>query len=86
MAELVYLLCAATSIACAALLYRSYRHSRASLLFWSSLCFIGLALNNVLLLVDLYVVGPDTDLFVLRTGIALIAMGMLVYGLIWDTQ
>ena len=85
MAELVYILCAATSIACAALLYRSYRHSRAKLLFWSSLCFLGLAINNVLLLIDLYVVGPNTDLFVLRTSIALAATAILVYGLIWDS-
>ncbi len=69
MAEVVYILCAATSILCAVLLFRSYRASRAKLLFWSSLCFVGLALNNVLLILDLYVVS--TDLFYLRTLVAL---------------
>jgi hypothetical protein len=85
MAEFVYILCALTSMTCAVLLFRGYRARRTPLLFWSSLCFIGLALNNALLLVDLYVV-PDVDLFVLRTSIALIGMGLLLYGLIWDVD
>lgn len=84
MAEFVYTLCALTSIVCAVLLFRGYRASRSSMLFWSALCFAGLAVNNALLLVDLYVV-PNTDLFVLRTGIALLGMGVLLYGLIWDS-
>jgi hydrogenase/urease accessory protein HupE len=83
MAETVYILCAATSILCAVLLFRSYRASRAKLLFWSSLCFVGLALNNVLLILDLYVVS--TDLFIARTVVALGAMVMLIYGLIWSS-
>jgi hypothetical protein len=83
MAEVVYILCAATSILCAMLLFRSYLDSRAKLLFWSSLCFVGLALNNVLLILDLYVVS--TDLFYLRTLVAVGAMVMLIYGLIWSS-
>ena len=83
MAEVVYLLCVATSALCAVLLFRSYRASGAKLLFWSALCFAGLALNHVLLIVDLYFVS--TDLFYLRTFIALGAMMMLVYGLIWSS-
>jgi len=84
MAEVVYILCAATSILCAALLFRSYRASRAPLLFWSSLCFVGLAVNNVMLILDLYVVS--TDLFFARTLVALGAMLMLLYGLIWRSS
>ena len=53
MAEFVYTLCAATSILCAWLLFRGYRRHRTRLLFWSALCFSGLALNNALLLFDL---------------------------------
>jgi hypothetical protein len=60
MAEAVYFLCAATSIACAWLLFRGYRASKTRLLFWSSLCFVGLAMNNVLLVVDL-VLLPSVD-------------------------
>jgi hypothetical protein len=84
MAEFVYGLCALTSIVCAVLLFRGYRLNRTRLLFWSALCFTGLALNNALLLVDLYIV-PDTDLFVLRTSVALAGMLVLLYGLIWDS-
>ncbi len=85
MAEFVYILCAAASSLCAYLLFRGYRSARTHLLFWSSLCFVGLALNNLLLLVDLYLV-PRVDLFMLRTGSALAAMTVLLYGLIWDTR
>jgi len=84
MAEVVYILCTATSILCAVLLFRSYRASRARLLLWSSLCFVGLAINNVLLMLDLYVVS--TDLFYVRTVVALGAMLMLIYGLIWSSS
>lgn len=83
MAEFVYLLCTLTSTVCAVLLFRGYHSSRSRLLFWSALCFAGLALNNALLLIDVFVI-PNTDLFVLRTGLALVAMGVLLYGLIWD--
>lgn len=83
MAELVYLLCAATSIVCAALLLRGYRASRTRLLFWASLCFVGLALNNILLFVDLIVL-LNIDLFWWRTAPALAGMMVLVFGLIWE--
>ncbi|HEX7809454.1 MAG TPA: DUF5985 family protein [Thermoanaerobaculia bacterium] len=43
------------------LLYRGYRRSHTRLLFWSAVCFVGLAANNVLLIVDLRVV-PAIDL------------------------
>ena len=85
MAAIVYLLCAATSLACALLLLRAYKHSRVRLLFWSGLCFVGLALNNALLFVDLKVF-PQTDLFLLRSLPALVGLLLLIYGLIWDTE
>jgi Family of unknown function (DUF5985) len=85
MAEFVYILCAVTSIACAVLLQRGYRARRSRLLFWSSLCFYGFAINNGLLLIDLYLV-PQTDLFVVRTGVALAAVVLLLYALIMDTE
>jgi len=85
MAAIVYLLCASTSLACAVLLLRAYKQSRVRLLFWSGLCFIGLALNNALLFIDLEVF-PQTDLFLLRSLPALVGLLLLIYGLIWDTQ
>jgi hypothetical protein len=85
MAETVYLLCALTSLLCAVLLFRHYRAVRTPLLFWSSLCFAGLALNNVLLFVDLVVV-LDHDLRVLRSGSALVSLSLLLYGLVAETR
>lgn len=85
MAEVIYLLCAATSLVCAALLLRGYRTSRTKLLLWSSLCFVGLAVNNVLLFVDLVIV-PEVDLSVPRALAALAGMAILVFGLLWEEQ
>jgi hypothetical protein len=85
MAETVYLLCAVTSIACAVLLYRGYRRTRAGLLFWSSLCFSGLAANNILLFVDLVVV-PGIDLSLARGLIALAGLMAMVFGLAWESR
>ncbi len=85
MASAVYVVCALTSLACAALLYRSYRQNRAGLLFWSSACFVGLALNNVLLFVDLVLV-PSVDLSLVRSGVAVAAVGVLLFGLIWQSR
>ena len=83
MAAAVYVLCALTSTFCAVLLLRGYRRERARLLFWSCLCFVGLAINNILLFVDLVVV-PQIDLQAVRNGAALLATGVMLFGLIWD--
>jgi hypothetical protein len=83
MAEIIYVLCAATSILCAVLLLRGYRRSRTRLLLWSSLCFLGLAFNNVVLFIDLVVV-PSIDLWALRTATSVVSMTVLVFGLVWD--
>lgn len=85
MAEAVYVLCAITSLVCAVLLYQGYRDSRSRLLFWSSLCFAGLALNNALLLVDL-VIGPSIDLRLPRTGLAVGALLMMIHGLVGESR
>jgi predicted membrane channel-forming protein YqfA (hemolysin III family) len=83
MADVVYVLCAIVSIVCASMLLRGYRRSRTRLLFWSSLCFAGLALNNILTVIDLMVI-PQIDLASLRSGVALVSIGALIYGLTWD--
>jgi len=85
MATLVYALCALTSLACAVLLLRGYARNGVRLLLWSGLCFVGLALNNTILLVDLRVV-PDIDLSVWRTLPALAGIVILLYGLVWETR
>jgi hypothetical protein len=85
MAESVYLMCAATSLGCAVLLLRGYLTSRTRLLLWSSLCFIGLFLNNALLFIDL-VVAPEIDLLLLRNAVGLGSLMLLAFGLVWDGQ
>ncbi|HET9298469.1 MAG TPA: DUF5985 family protein [Candidatus Polarisedimenticolaceae bacterium] len=85
MAEAVYVLCALTSAACAYLLMASYRRTKSRLLFWSGLCFVGLAFNNLLLFIDLVVV-PAADLGLWRSEIALASMALLVFGLVWESR
>jgi hypothetical protein len=85
MATLVYALCALTSLACAVLLLRAYRSTRARLLLWSGLCFTGLAANNVILLIDKRVV-PALDLSMWRSLPAVAGLALLIYGLVWETR
>jgi hypothetical protein len=85
MAELVYILCAATSTFCALLLFRSYRSQRSRLLLLSTLCFVGLAINSVILVVDLLVL-PDADLRLARTAVAYGSILAFLLGLIWETR
>lgn len=82
---IVYVLCAATSLACAVLLWRGYRQSGVRLLFWSSLCFAGLALENVFLILDL-VIFPDVPLSLTRRLIGLASLALLLYGLVWESK
>lgn len=89
MAELfptaVYSLCFLTSSACAWLLARSYARSGARLLLWSSLCFVLLAANNLVLIVDMLIV-PQIDLRLGRLLFALAAVSVLLFGFVWDLE
>ena len=85
MADVVYALCALTSTACAVLLLRAWRQSRVKLLLWSGVCFSCLALNNVLLVLDLSVF-PDVDLSLVRSLPVVAGLGVLLWGLIWDSK
>lgn len=84
-AKAVYVLCALTSMGCAALLVRGYLRSRARLLLWSSISFGGLAVNNILLVVD-RVVAPNNDLYMLRLFTAFLSVAILLYGLVWESE
>jgi hypothetical protein len=81
----VYLLCFATSAACAWLLIRSYRRSGARLLLWSALCFLFLAGNNLLVVIDLLLL-PQLDMRVGRLVLALAAISILLFGFVWDLE
>ncbi len=80
----VYLLCLVASGGCAALLVRSYLQSGGRLLLWSAACFVFLALNNSLVVLDLVI--ESADLLPLRRLRALAAVGVLVLGFIWETE
>ena len=86
MAEAAYILCALTSAACALLLLRAWLRTRVRLLLWSLLCFAFLTANNVALVIDLVVIGPETDLSTLRTSLGLAGLLLLLYGLVYDRQ
>ena len=81
----VYLLCFATSSACAYLLGRSFGRTGARLLLWSALCFVLLAVNNLVLVIDLLVL-PDTDLRFPRALLGLAAVSVLLFGFVWDLE
>ncbi len=81
----IYLLCVITSLLCAWLLARACLRGRAKLLLWSSICFALLALNNLVLTVDILLL-PANDLTILRVITALLAVGVLLYGFIWEAS
>jgi len=85
LAGIVYVLCFLTSAACAWLLGRSYARTGARILLWSSVCFAFLAANNLVLVLDL-VVLPGLDLRLGRLVLALMAVGALLWGFIWDQE
>jgi hypothetical protein len=57
--------------------------NRNRLLLWSAWGFSGLAVNNVILFVDLVLIS-SVDLSVIRQIPALIGIGVMVWGLIQD--
>lgn len=84
MDQMIYGLCALTAGLCAALLLRSYLRTRFRLLLWSGLCFVGFALNNLLLVIDKFVL-TELDLSMLRLAVAGGAVLLLLYGLIIES-
>lgn len=86
MAPLFYGLCTLTALFCAVLLLRAYYRSRYKLLFWGGLCFLGLTLNNALLVVDKLVFPEEINLFTWRLVAGLTAMLLLLYGIIFDAE
>ena len=84
-AALLYCLCLLTSVACAAMLLRAFRRTRAPLLLWSGACFGLLALNNLFVVADM-ILFAGTDLTYLRQGSAFAAVAVLLYGFIWEVE
>ena len=84
-AKTIYLLCAATSLLVAMMLMRQYVKSHTRLVLWSVISFAGLAINSVLVYVDL-IMYTGVDLSLYRSAAGAAAMAVMVYGLIWETR
>lgn len=85
MAPVIYTLCMLTALLCTGLLLRAYRRSGNRLLFWSALCFGGLTLNSLVLMVDKHLL-TQMDLSTLRLLLALGGVVALIYGLIFESE
>jgi hypothetical protein len=70
---------------CAVLLLRAYGAVGKRLLLWCGLCFLGLTLASVLLIVDQFLL-PDTSLYVWRLGVAAASTLLMVYGLVFEGE
>jgi uncharacterized membrane protein len=82
----VYFLCFLTSLACTILLARSYFRTKSRLLLWALLCFVLLAVNNGVLFLDVVVFPTQVSLLPVRHVSVLAALGVLLYGFIWDAD
>jgi hypothetical protein len=79
----IYMLCVITSLLCAWLLVRAYRRGKTKLLVWSALCFALLAVNNLVLAVDVILL-PTVDLSILQLLTSLAAVMVLLYAFVWE--
>jgi hypothetical protein len=79
----IYVLCLLAAALCTVLLLRGYRRSGTRLLLWSGLCFGFLSLNSLVVLADI-LIFPARDLQLLRHGASLVAVGTLLFGLVWE--
>ena len=84
-AATVYLLCFIGSALCAYLLVTAFRRSSEKLLLWSAICFCLLAVNNLLVCLDILVLR-DLDLTALRSLTSLAAVAVLLYGFVWEIE
>ena len=81
----VYILCLITSAVCATLLVRAWLRARSKLLLWTALSFAFLALNNLFLVADMLLFA-DIDLWLARQLSSFTAIGVLLYGFIWESE
>ena len=81
---IVSCLCALTALLCAWLLLRAYWDRHIALLWWVGVFFLMQVGLNLLLVVDKLVLDADLSLY--RYMLALVAVGVLLYGLIMRTE
>lgn len=82
---IIYALCTLTASACAFLMLRSYASNGYRLLLWAGVCFVGLAITNLLVIADNYFIQSH-DLSTLRYVSGLVSLLPLLYGLIWEER
>jgi hypothetical protein len=82
----LYVLAVLTCLACTVLLFRGYARSGLRLLLWSALCFVFLTANNLLLFFDLVLFPSELDLRLYRLASALVGLGFLLYGFIFESE
>lgn len=83
MDKAIFAACALTAMLSAWLLLRAYFRGGTRLLLWSGLCFAGLTLNNLLLVLDKTVYSA-IDLSIPRLLVALISLLLLVGGMVME--
>jgi len=86
LAPTIYALCLLSSAICAWLLIRSYARTRTRLLLWSAACFVLLAANNLLTVVDLVILPTSIDLILPRHFCTLAALAVLIFGFVWEVD
>jgi Family of unknown function (DUF5985) len=84
-ASAVYLLSVLVGAVCCFLLARQHRRNPSRLLMAAAVCFAGLALNDIGLIVDVFVL-PDVSLVAVRSLPALIGLGLLVHALVKESR
>lgn len=84
-ASVIYCLCSLTAFLCCFLLLQAFARTGYRLLLWGGFCFAGLTISNIFVILD-ELIFPSIDLSIWRLTPALVAMSVLLYGLIWDSE
>ena len=77
-------LCFLASAGCGYFLVRSDLDNPTKLLLWSAVCFVLLALNNFLLVLDLVFFPVEIDLSLIRPLVSLAGVSAILYGFIGE--
>ena len=81
LASAVYVLSMLVGGACAVLLFKAHRRAPSRLLLPAAICFAGLALNDLGLVIDLFVL-PDVSIVAVRSLPAIVGLAVLVRALV----
>ena len=85
MAAIIYILCTITAAICAWLLLSNYVKQKSTILLWGGLCFLGLTINNLLLVLDTFIF-IEIDLSTIRLLTGLVSLLLFLFGLIWEEK